>query len=343
MKKYFAKFLSIVLAVLIGLLPGCKKDASPTGPAGNDPGSGFVIPNEFLAMYTGNNELAALAVHNNGEVLSAITETDDSGNIVKIVGATLTLPNGDNMTVFAGEDGRPRQAVIRGTIFTYSNYTDSTVDVTIDYPDGTTTLYTGQPIDPNLISALSFQRTNAIFSDELLNTMTVASMFLTGAALVVVGIVASPIVAASLEAVAIASLISTLTAVGVTQYVTENADNLSESQQEGLMIMNNVLACPVDVVSCANVILGEVLDPAVEAAVDLIEDWTTQVDDCCVQTNGCPSEEPYYCPGDCCCCPMGAVCGPENHCVMVSGKELLSNEKLLPQDIGFPMCKPRNE
>lgn len=30
--------------------------------------------------------------------------------------------------------------------------------------------------------------------------------------------------------------------------------------------------------------------------------------DCCVQTNGCPSEELFSCPGDCCCCASGARC-----------------------------------
>ena len=29
---------------------------------------------------------------------------------------------------------------------------------------------------------------------------------------------------------------------------------------------------------------------------------------CCVDTGGCPSEERYSCPGECCCCPSGAVC-----------------------------------
>ena len=29
---------------------------------------------------------------------------------------------------------------------------------------------------------------------------------------------------------------------------------------------------------------------------------------CCIDNNGCPSEELYSCPGDCCCCPAGAVC-----------------------------------
>ncbi len=29
---------------------------------------------------------------------------------------------------------------------------------------------------------------------------------------------------------------------------------------------------------------------------------------CCVETNGCPSEELFECPGDCCCCGAGARC-----------------------------------
>ncbi len=29
---------------------------------------------------------------------------------------------------------------------------------------------------------------------------------------------------------------------------------------------------------------------------------------CCVETNGCPSEELFTCPGDCCCCDNGARC-----------------------------------
>ncbi len=29
---------------------------------------------------------------------------------------------------------------------------------------------------------------------------------------------------------------------------------------------------------------------------------------CCVDTNGCPSEELFSCPGDCCCCSSGARC-----------------------------------
>lgn len=29
---------------------------------------------------------------------------------------------------------------------------------------------------------------------------------------------------------------------------------------------------------------------------------------CCADTGGCPSEEPFSCPGSCCCCPAGNVC-----------------------------------
>ena len=29
---------------------------------------------------------------------------------------------------------------------------------------------------------------------------------------------------------------------------------------------------------------------------------------CCIDTNGCPPETPYECPGACCCCPWGQTC-----------------------------------
>lgn len=34
--------------------------------------------------------------------------------------------------------------------------------------------------------------------------------------------------------------------------------------------------------------------------------------DCCIRTNGCPSETGYSCPGTCCCCPTGMVCDRNN-------------------------------
>lgn len=37
-------------------------------------------------------------------------------------------------------------------------------------------------------------------------------------------------------------------------------------------------------------------------------DCPTTAVQCCVDTDGCPSEELYSCPGDCCCCPSGAHC-----------------------------------
>lgn len=42
---------------------------------------------------------------------------------------------------------------------------------------------------------------------------------------------------------------------------------------------------------------------------------------CCLENNGCPSETPETCPGDCCCCGRGEVCGAGNLCTRVSSAE----------------------
>jgi len=39
------------------------------------------------------------------------------------------------------------------------------------------------------------------------------------------------------------------------------------------------------------------------------------VNQCCLQNNNCPSETPTDCPGSCCCCGLGEVCGEGNLCV----------------------------
>ena len=43
------------------------------------------------------------------------------------------------------------------------------------------------------------------------------------------------------------------------------------------------------------------------------------VNTCCYRTNNCPSETPTSCPGDCCCCGMGEVCGAGHVCVPSGG------------------------
>jgi hypothetical protein len=39
-----------------------------------------------------------------------------------------------------------------------------------------------------------------------------------------------------------------------------------------------------------------------------------QVNSCCVSTGNCPSETPYECPGECCCCGWGSVCSASYVC-----------------------------
>ena len=41
------------------------------------------------------------------------------------------------------------------------------------------------------------------------------------------------------------------------------------------------------------------------------------VNQCCLATDNCPSEGPFDCPGDCCCCGFGEICGEDFLCTEV--------------------------
>jgi hypothetical protein len=98
-------------------------------------------------MLTRDPRFGAIAIHESGEKLVAITQADEQGNISDVLGASWTSPTGDSLFVFLGQDGLPARAVIEGIIALFSNYTDSTVDVAIILPDGTTQIKRALPVD----------------------------------------------------------------------------------------------------------------------------------------------------------------------------------------------------
>ncbi|MEO2005003.1 MAG: hypothetical protein ABGY41_13000, partial [Candidatus Poribacteria bacterium] len=98
--------------------------------------------NGMAAAWTGNPNIPVIAAHEGGETLAALS---DDGRTV--TGGVYTTKDGDSLVVWGGPDGLPRRAQGNGAIFLFENYTDSTVDVAIIGPDGSTEVLRGVAVD----------------------------------------------------------------------------------------------------------------------------------------------------------------------------------------------------
>src|SRR3990170_7045032 len=65
--------------------------------------------NSIAAMFTGDPSYGALAIHENGEKIVAMTESDTQGHIIKITGGIWISPKGENIIIYLGDNGLPRR------------------------------------------------------------------------------------------------------------------------------------------------------------------------------------------------------------------------------------------
>jgi uncharacterized protein YegL len=114
----------------------------------------FVVTYGIAASFTDDLDYAAIAVHKNGEKLVAMTETDESGNVINVTGAVWLSPDGDAFVVYNSADGLPERAVFGDYIVLFLSYSDDSVDVALISPDGSTQVTKDVPVDPEQLSQL---------------------------------------------------------------------------------------------------------------------------------------------------------------------------------------------
>ncbi len=122
----------------------------------------------FYEKTCGHGDPAPLKVSGGGEELTMHLNTDPSSNIPfvvlgpdgqKIVAfkkagsqvidkLVFDTPGGEQGVVTMGANGLPATLELSGTTLTYSNYTDTTVDILITRPDGSTETIENNPIAP---------------------------------------------------------------------------------------------------------------------------------------------------------------------------------------------------
>ena len=80
---------------------------------------------------------AAIVISNiENEKIVILAEKDSNGEVIKITGGTY-FSSESSFTFWFGDNGLPSMAISEDFVFTFSNYTNNTVDVSVKAPDGT--------------------------------------------------------------------------------------------------------------------------------------------------------------------------------------------------------------
>lgn len=104
------------------LLSACLSE-SATEPSAR---SGRLAHDSVLVLLTGNAQVPVVGFGIDGSRIAAIA----SPGILGVSAAVVTLPNGKGTTIFLDAAGYPHHAIMDGVVYTYTNYSDSTVDLT---------------------------------------------------------------------------------------------------------------------------------------------------------------------------------------------------------------------
>jgi hypothetical protein len=91
----------------------------------------------LYASFTSDGELPVLILQPNGEKLG-ISRGATPATMTGVVWAS---SDGKSVVIYTDMNGKPKSAVVEGDIILYSNYSNSTVDVTIIHPSGKRELY----------------------------------------------------------------------------------------------------------------------------------------------------------------------------------------------------------
>lgn len=129
------KLLSLLLIVcLLSTLVSCGVSV-PTIPS---PEEEIELEDVILVQVTNpESNILVLAGRDNGEAVMALGEKDENGMTEKITGVFYTTGNEEGFFIELGNDGLPLSLVdTNGAEIIYSNYTDSTVEISIYDSEG---------------------------------------------------------------------------------------------------------------------------------------------------------------------------------------------------------------
>jgi hypothetical protein len=170
------KFLCVLISISI---IACSSVTIPINtPSSNSqpiasPEIGTELSSSVLyGTLTGNETYPAIFLHESGESLIIIDEPGTD----RIRGVIFSSPNTPTAVIYVNEQGLPDTAIFGEYILLYSNYTDTTVDVTVISPDGTVAENPGLEYNTELLGYMDVSKLPST-SNIAFNTVTEKDLF----------------------------------------------------------------------------------------------------------------------------------------------------------------------
>ncbi len=140
--------LCLIFGLLATLINGCAPTTTPEVSITSEPMS--EESHEIYAGPTGNPAMPFIIIHQSGENLILIQDINSSN----VTGSVWNSADGQSVVIYTDSNGLPTSTIIGEDVILYSNYTNTTVDVTVFQENGTSETFQVE-IDTNLLNKIT--------------------------------------------------------------------------------------------------------------------------------------------------------------------------------------------
>lgn len=132
----------------------------------------YIIPREsdpikIALVHDADNPVACIIANDEGSSLQIVADKNADGSISKIIGSLYVVDDGTSITVMFGNDGLPSTVLVGEWIFKFSNYSNTTVDLSMISPDGELYHHESLQVDTEKLALLKQEISEGDFATSL--------------------------------------------------------------------------------------------------------------------------------------------------------------------------------
>lgn len=148
MRRKLVTFLTLIII----LSTGCSAFEDPLTPKSYSSYTTYF--QSTIAIVTDDPHFGVLSINRNGEMLALMTNKNQQGEIIEVIGVIWKSRDGDTVVMYLNATGTPSRVETKNYTISLFNYTSRTVDMKITAPDGTKKTYDNMPLDAKKLQRL---------------------------------------------------------------------------------------------------------------------------------------------------------------------------------------------